>query len=352
MPLPSTKAGWDDHLVFPRPHGVPSRHAPVCAPAAGMCAIPLPVGSPTDCLRSGRRDYFVGCYILHLDPRSWGSVHDLSIPNSRFSDHPPRMGKVISYFIAHFSRLSRHLTNLHHHLRPTHHSDRTSGVLNVSGHSGPESTSHILDSDCIAWMLEMPLPGIVHAIALEFLVTLPFFQRTNPAVIIRCLDLFLACLNVENGGWAVVPPRLEFVANAAATALLHILVQLHEAGSGSLDELRRRYRSRLPEDIIFAQQPPFTIVVLHFCMYDMLHRVFPPWPNNSEYSHLGHETVSKALMIRSKQLRRARGKVPRWILRFVFDSLTRHALPSDAVISNCFLIVSEDLGGSMTTDER
>ena len=260
--------------------------------------------------------------------------------------------KTLSTFITRFSTLSSHLTNLYRLLRPTDPDHRPSRALNINGYSGPESTPYVLDSDCIAWILETPLSGTIHVTALEFLATLPFFQRTNPAVIIRCLDILSSCIDMGNGGWAVVIPGSEVLANAAATAFLHILVQLYEAGSGSLDELCQRYRNLLSEDITFTRPPPITITVLHFCLHDTLHRKFPTWPKNSEHSPLTLEAISKALIVRSKKLRRARGKVPRWILRFVFETLTQPALPSDAIISNCFHIVSEDLGGSVTADER
>ena len=260
--------------------------------------------------------------------------------------------KIPSSLIMRLSTLSRHLTDLYHRIRPTRPNGRALQVSNTNGHSGPESTSHTLDSDCIAWILGTPLSEAIHLTALEFLVTLPFFQRTNPAVIIRCFDILMGCIDVGNSGWVKIIPGSESLASAAATALLHILVQLHEAGSGSLRELRRRYRSRLSEDIAFIQPPPITITALHFCLHDMPRRKFPDWPPNWGHSDPVLETVSKVLTIRSKQQRRVRGKVPRWILRFVCDSFSQPTFPSEAVISNCLHIVSEDLGGSVTADGR
>ena len=98
MPLSSTKAGWDDHLVFPRSHGFPSRHAPVRTSAPGMRAITLPVGFSTSRLRSGRWDHLVGCVVLPLHRRGRVSVYELSIPNPRFSNYPPCMEKNSSQF--------------------------------------------------------------------------------------------------------------------------------------------------------------------------------------------------------------------------------------------------------------
>ena len=90
-----------------------------------------------------------------------------------------------------------------------------------------------------------------------------FFRRKNPLVTIRCLNVLLNCIDVGNSGLAVVIPEPEALANAAATAFLHILVQLHEAGS---DELRRRSRSRLLDDIASVGPTPMTIAVLPFCL--------------------------------------------------------------------------------------
>ena len=261
-------------------------------------------------------------------------------------------GKTSSSFITRFSTLSKHSTDLYYLLRPTRLNGRASRVLRTNGPSAPESTSHALDSDCIAWILGTPLSEAIHLTALEFLVTLPFFQRTNPAAIIRCFDILMGCIDVGNNGWVKIIPGSKSLASAAATALLHILVQLHEAGSGSLDEIRQRYRSRLSEDITFIRPPPITITALHFCLHDMSHRKFPDWSPNRGHSDPVRETVSKVLVVRSKQQRRVRGKVPRWILRFVFDSFSQPAFPPEAVISNCLHIVSEDLGGSVTADGR
>ena len=58
------------------------------------------------------------------------------------------------------------------------------------------------------------------------------------------------------------------------------------------------------------------------------------------------EVASKAMIICSKRKFHDRGQVSRWILRFVFCSLSQYALPSDAVASSCFCVDSEDLGGA------
>ena len=260
--------------------------------------------------------------------------------------------KILASLTTHFSTPSRRLANLYHLLRPTRRNGRGSRTPDVNDHSGPELASYILDSDCITWILGTPSSRTSHVTALEFLVTLPFSQRTNPVVVIRCLDILLSCIDMGASSLVVVIPGSETLANAAATAFLYILVQLHEAGSGSLGELCQRYRSRLSEDITFAQPPPIIMTILHFCLHDVSHRKFPAWPEDLEYSPPTLEVVSKALLIRSKHQRRARGKVPRWILRFVSNMLSRPALPSDAVISDCLRIVSEDLGGAVTADGR
>ena len=246
----------------------------------------------------------------------------------------------------------QHLTDLYGLLQ----SIRRNETPDLNGYTVAESKSYILDSHCIAWILETPFPSVTHTTALKFLATLPFFPRTNPAVTIRCLDLLLSCIDVGSGGWAVILPGSEELADAAATAFTHILVQLHRTGSSSLDDLCQRYRNHLSKDITFAQKPPIAVAILHHFLHD-IHDIplqkFPNW-DRWKLSPLAHEVASKALTIRSKQPRRRdnRKKVPRCILRFVFYSLSHHMLPSDAVVSSCFRIVSEDLGGAAITIER
>lgn len=245
----------------------------------------------------------------------------------------------------------RHLTNLYGLFQSIHRNE-TPQAPDVNGYTVAESKSYILDSHCIAWILETPFSSVTHTTALKFLATLPFFPRTNPAVTIRCLDLLLSCIDVGSRGWVVILSGSEELADTAATAFTHILVQLHKTGSSSLDDLCQRYKSHLSKDITFAQKPPIAVAILHHFLHDKPHQKLPSPPDRWELSPLAHEVASRALIIRSKQQRRDRGKVPRWILRFVFYSLSRHTLPSDAVVSSCFRIISEGLGGAAITNER
>ena len=245
----------------------------------------------------------------------------------------------------------RHLTTLYGLLRPVRRNE-TSQALDVNGYTEAESTSYILDSHCIAWILETPFLSGVYTTALGFLATLPFFPRTNPVVTIRCLDLLLSCIDVDSRGWVVILPGSGVLADAAATAFMNILVQLHRTGSGSLGDLCQRYRSQFPDDITFTPEPPIAVAILHHFLHDTPRQRFESDWDRFELSPLTHEVASKALVIRSKQQRHVRGKVPRWILRFVFYSLSQYTLPSDAVISSCFRIVLEDLGGAVVTNKR
>lgn len=236
-------------------------------------------------------------------------------------------------------------------LRSIRRDNRTSRTLDAGGRTAQEAALYILDFHCIAWILDTSLVKTVHVIALEFLATLPISHDTNPAVIVRCLDLLFSCIDVDSSNRAVILSGSEALANAAATAFLHILVQLHRVDPGLLDDFCERYRSRFSKDITFHQRPATVMTILHFCLYDMSHRAFPSW-GGYRLSPLTHEAVSKALVVRSRQQCDVLKKVPRWVLRFVLHSLSQRTLPSDVVVSCCLRIVSNDLGGTTIEDER
>lgn len=230
---------------------------------------------------------------------------------------------------------------------------RASQALDDNSHTRQELNSYILDSHCIAWILETSLVKTVHVIALRFLATLPIFRESNPAVIICCLDLLFSSVDVANGNRAVISPGSVELANAAATAFIHIHTQLRRIDSSMLEDLRRRYRSQLPKDITFDQRSPTIISILHLCLHGVSRRgLFPSW-ERYKMSPLTHEVICKALIVHSEQQRYVRMKVPRWILRFVLHSLSQDIFPPDVVVHGCLHIVSEDLGGTTTiTDKR
>jgi len=171
-------------------------------------------------------------------------------------------------------------------------------------------------------------------------------------VVIRCLDLLFSCVDVDSSDRAVVLSGLEELANAAAIAFIHILAQLPRIDPGLLEDLRRRYRSRLSKDVTFNQRSATIITILHFCLHGMSHRGrFPNW-EQYQLSPATHEVVSNALADHSRQQCQVRGKTPRWILRFVLHSPSQDVLPSGEVVSDCLRIPPDDPGGTTTADKR
>ena len=191
----------------------------------------------------------------------------------------------------------------------------------------PESIPDLLDSYSIARILETSLVRTTHVIALEFSATLPIFPGSSPAVVIRYLDLLFSCVDVDSSGRATVLSGSEDLANAAVIVSMHILVKLPRIDPGLLEDLYRRYRSRLSKDATFNQQPASIITVLDFCRHDMSHRGISPSREQYKLSPVAHEVASKALTDHSRQQCQVRGKLPRWILRFVLHFVSQDALP-------------------------
>ena len=289
------------------------------------------------------KSYSLGTAWHWGDSWVWILLHPLFLPVTLVADCCLVMGYLTSCLYQHSKTSTVYLH------QSIHHNHRASQALNANGHTKQELISYILDSHCIAWILETSLVKAVHVIALKFLATLPIFGESNPAVIIRCLDLLFSSVDVANGNRAVVLPGSEDLANAAATAFIHIHTQLRGIDSSILEDLRRKYRSQLRRDITFDQRSPTIISILHLCLHGTSRRgLFPSW-ERYKMSPLTHEVICKALIVHSEQQRHVRMKVPRWILRFVLHSLSQDIFPPDAVVHGCLRIVSDDLGGATTT---
>jgi hypothetical protein len=281
------------------------------------------------------------------DGLSWSLFHLLLLPISFAID----LFHIAKYLILRLYRLIKaSALSLCRSIRRI----RTSKEPNAGGDMGQKLASCILDSHCVAWILETSLVKSIRVNALEFLATLPISPGSNPAVITHCLNILFNCVDVDSGHRAVVISGSEELANAAVTAFLHILVQLPSIDSGLLEDLRMRYINRLSQDTTFSPRCSITLPILHLCVHGTSHPEklkFPSWEQH-QLSPLTHRVVSKALIEYAERHLCFRGKVPRWILRFVLHSLSRDVPPSDVVVSDCLRIVSGDLGDATIASKR
>ena len=253
-----------------------------------------------------------------------------------------------------------------------------------------------LDLYRISWMLQTSLDVPARLSALNYLATMtqtPF----DTTLVIDCFDTLIGCVKVTNGKVTIIR-GLEQLATVSALCCLHTLSHLAVMDTiVSVEDVRQRYTRAFPSGANFDGLPfSHTLGVVHTVFYqtckfreglptsvDQMTRI--TWraqlawqdywwedgkPSNAERTLAAdsrrrqprqawrvqwkeyeptsdeHIVVARALskLARFEYRRRGHRKVPRWLLRFAFHSLSQHPLPPTSVIVNCLLIIAIDLG--------
>jgi hypothetical protein len=205
----------------------------------------------------------------------------------------------------------------------------------------------MLDLRCISWILQTSLDKLDHLSAFNHLCSMPELGSFDPLLVVDCYNAFTGCIIVSNMK-LVIMGGLEQHATMAARVLCRTLCQLTvmDPTSSVLTDIRRRYNNLLPFRSYLSGIPFNSTMEL---IHDF---VSQPWnPKNIQWrSHKlpGREHIPFARsMVEVAQVGRQKTqgrKVPRWILRFVLDSLSWDPPPPTSVVASCLLIIAIDLG--------
>lgn len=207
----------------------------------------------------------------------------------------------------------------------------------------------VLDLQCISWILRTSLNKDVHLVSLEYFNTLVTLAGLNPTLVVDCYNVFIGCVKVV-GGDVVITPGLEQLATVSAAGLLRTFTHLSATDpiSRVLAHIHQRYTRAFPPEIRFNHLSfSHTFGAIH----SLFHRHQRYWwvqqrdpgPSRQELAPVIHALAELA---QSKYRRRGDGrkKVPRWILSFAMESLSRSPhLPTSATV-DCLSIVATDLG--------
>ena len=200
-----------------------------------------------------------------------------------------------------------------------------------------------LDLQCVVWLLQTSLDKTFHLAALCYLAAMPELGHVDSSLVIRCFNVFISCFNDT----PVVVPGLGRLAMLSASCFLRALRRFFatDPTSRTLVDLRRRYNKFFPLDRI-----DFTVLQFRYTMIS-IHILFnysPPegwWggdrPSDREYIELVGCVVDVAQVVYQRTLNE---EVPRWMLRFVFDSLFLDPSPPTPVVADCLKVIAIDLG--------
>ena len=234
-----------------------------------------------------------------------------------------------------------------------------------------------LDLYCISRTLQTSLDIPTRLSALNYLANVSQTPFDTPLVI-DCFNTLIGCVEVTNGKVTMIK-GLEQLATASALCCIHTLSHLAVTDTiVNVEMVRRRYTRVFPPGANFDGLPfSYTLGAIHTVFYQpskfrvgfptsMVQMTLITWraqlalqnrwweerrawrvqwedyePSNSE-----HTIVSRALtkLAQFEYRRRGHRKVPRWLLRFAFHSLSQNPQPPTSVIINCLSIIAIDMG--------
>ena len=151
--------------------------------------------------------------------------------------------------------------------------------------------------------------------------------------------VLLSCINTDRDQVTECPGSGQ-VARVASMCLLRTLANLFP-GVASDFWIRQRYVDAIPHAANFEGLSCFyTMSAIHAIVISRNMRRSFEW---ADYKPCAREHMLFAATLVQAAYTRARGKVPRWILRFAIDSLSRDPPPPTSVILDCLAIIAADL---------
>lgn len=195
-----------------------------------------------------------------------------------------------------------------------------------------------------------------HSIRRLFLRLRAPIYLANPGLTAIYLDVLLGCIVVSRDHVTEHPGSGQ-VARAASMCLMHVLSSVHPTSTAT-QWIRQRYLNAVPRNADFEGLLCHHMMnAINALLIGGRERRFFAW---TDYKPRAQERVFFAVtLVHVAYTRRlSDGKVPRWVLRFAIDSLSRHPPPPTSVVLDCLSIVAIDLdcdvssGRTTTADER
>jgi len=229
---------------------------------------------------------------------------------------------------------------------------------------GTSPQAHILDLQCISWMLRTSLDKEVHLSTLKHLESLTSIPADfDPTLVGYCFNAFVGCVNV-NHCKVVVTQGLEQLAKVSALCFFRAIsyLSITDPTSGVLKDIGQRYTEIFPTEVDFrGHQFSHAMNAIRRVFIQSVDRESFTW-NDYKPPSDEHIVVAQTLMQLAQfgYQRTRQTKVPRLILRFALYSLSMDVdpPPPTPVVRDSLSIIAVDLGcdvsnvGTTALDER
>jgi hypothetical protein len=200
---------------------------------------------------------------------------------------------------------------------------------------------HAVDSECIAWMFEMPMDTDVTMVIAWFVLETTWHSGTRTSSLERLYDIVLGCFDRS---FRYLKPGSKEKAYLCAKALLHICIQCKYVGNESenavFKSISRRYQ-------ILGSMGCGGNSDLESTLNIIDHVFGRPgqmcWDNSSltiqHRAWMGH-----ILLYRAWDVAKEGGPLPGYIREFILDSLRSMTPPPAPIVADCLLIIGFILG--------
>jgi len=229
---------------------------------------------------------------------------------------------------------------------------------------GTSPPAHILDLQCISWMLRTTLDKEVHLSTLKHLESLTSMPADfDPTLVAYCFNAFVGCVNVSRCE-VVVTQGLDQLAIVSALCFFRAIsyLSIMDPTSSVLKDICQRYTKIFPTEVDFhGHQFSHTMNAIRTVFIRSVDRRNFAWndyrPPRDEHIVVA-QTFTQLAQFGYQRTRQT--KVPRLILRFALYSLSMGVdpPPPTPVIRDSLSIIAIDLGcdvsivGATTLDER
>ena len=212
---------------------------------------------------------------------------------------------------------------------------------------------HVLDSNCIAWMFEMPLGTDAALDIIEFIPEVVWHSGIRTTPLERLYDTVLECCDYSSGR-PVVISKFKKKVYLSAKALLHIAIQRkcigRESDNTVFDSISSRHRNlgsqryRGDSDLESA--------------LGIVDRIFNPhgfermpW-NEFSFTDSHHAWMGRILLYRAWHVLMMGEPLPDDIKGFILYSLRMEPLPPASTVIHCLLIIGMVLGINLDVGDQ
>ena len=210
--------------------------------------------------------------------------------------------------------------------------------------------AHVLDSECIAWMFEMPTEMDVATTISGFIPEIVWYTDTRAVPLERLYDVVLKCFD-HSSGRPILKPGLRDRAYLNAKALIHVGIQRRCADDVSEDTAFHSIKDR-HQVMGFGHYEGDSDLESTLGILDRVFGIFEPmdWHNFS-FTIPHHAWMGHILLYRAWDLCRKGNTVPGYIKKFILHSNKLVPAPPAPIVADCLFIAGLVLGIGLHLDD-